>query len=885
VGRRLISGGTIAILLCGAAVAGGTPAAAAGEAPGAVPVATGSWTTGGKDGLGTSAETHTSTGQGVSKVWYTIARGQLTEVYYPQVDIANVQDLAFLVTDGSTFVDNERDDTTHAVTLSTPTALEYTQTNTARNGKYRITKTYLTDPARSTVLIRTSFHANVAGLRLYALYNPSLNNSSGGDTGRVDASSGALLSRDGSVASALMSSTGFLRRSTGYVGDPLSDGFQNVYRNRNLTHSYDSASTPGNVVQVGEVAVGGAGTDTSFTLGLGFGTNESRAAATVRDSLAAGFDAVEAAYVGGWKGYLDQVSSRVPVPASVAGDPTLRNTYTVALMVLKAHEDKDHPGANVASLTVPWGEMTNAGDPNQAGYHHVWSRDLYHVATAQLAAGDRDAAQRSVDYLFNTQQVKTAVISEGQLLRPGAFPRFSRLDGVTDRGCCEQLDQDAYPIILQWQLNHATPDPARWAQVKLTADHIVAVGPSTPQERWEEQGGQSPSTIAAEIAGLVAAADLARLHGDGAAATRYESTADTWRDRLDDWTFTTTGTFGDRRYYERIDSGYNPNDTATRCFKAGCFWERDIVDAGFLELARLGVRPADHPNILASLPELDATTAEPNTRLDLPGRGTYWYRYNHDNYGEDADGIGWNMVGPRATTTGRPWPLLSGERGEYTLALTRDPAAAMSHLWAMARAGGDGSYLIPEQIWDRPSTVANGISLVTGEHTGSATPLAWASAQYVRLALAIDAAKPVETPGVVSARYLPKVTITATVPAGTDATGLVPFVAGQLNRLNGGYPEWTPGLAGTGANRADGERMTRVNATTWRITLPAPPDTTVGYKLVLNPLVRGAAAPGWSHVEKGPGCAELANRTLRTPSTGDLSLTITVANWRTVNAC
>jgi hypothetical protein len=354
---------------------------------------------------------------------------------------------------------------------------------------------------------------------------------------------------------------------------------------------------------------------------------------------------------------------------------------------------------------------------------------------------------------------------------------------------------------------------------------------------------------------------------------------------LDDWTYTTTGTFGDHRYYERIDSNFNPNDTATRCFKSGCFWERDIVDGGFLELVRLGIRPANHPNVMNSLPELDAIADEPNTRKQIAGHGDYWHRYNRDNYGEDANGIGWNMEPNRPTTTGRPWPLLSGERGEYSLAFDRNPATAMPHLHAMANAAGNGSYLIPEQVWDRPGTVAGGIVLEPGEHTGSATPLAWATAQYVRLALSIDAAKPVETPAVVARRYLPTVTVTVTVPPGTEATGKVPFLAGELDKLNGGYQSWVPGLAADGSNRLDGERLVRINETTWRITLAARPDTTVAYKLVLNPLARSGTAPGWANVEKGGGCEEIANRVLTTPAGGDRHVSIAVARWAGLGGC
>jgi hypothetical protein len=199
----------------------------------------------------------------------------------------------------------------------------------------------------------------------------------------------------------------------------------------------------------------------------------------------------------------------------------------------------------------------------------------------------------------------------------------------------------------------------------------------------------------------------------------------------------------------------------------------------------------------------------------------------------------------------------------------------------MANAAGDGSRLIPEQIWDRPGTVANGIALRTGEHTGSATPLAWATAQYVRLALSIDGATPVETPGVVAARYRQSVTLTVTVPDGTDSTGLVPYVAGELASLNGGYPNWATGLAAPGSNLPDGERLTRVDARTWRITLAALPDTTVAYKIVLNPATRGSAAPGWSTVEKSAVGGDIPDRHLVT-ATGNSDVAIAVARWAAV---
>lgn len=616
------------------------------------------------------------------------------------------------------------------MTLLDRRALSYQQINTRAN-HYRITKTYITDPDRPTLLIETQFQVLSGGpYQLYVLHNPSLRNSGMGDTAAT--SDNALVANDGNVASALVASPGFVKMSSGYSGT-ASDGYQDILADQRLNSQFNSASTPGNIVQVGQINVGN---DTTFTLALGFGSNRSEASASAKASLATPFAAQRAKYESGWHDYL----ATLTVPSSIGSSDELRTQYNVALMALRAHEDKTFRGANVASLTIPWGDVVNADNCCLAGYHHIWARDLYQVATALLAAGDVDAANRSLDYLLDHQQIKTSTTDDGgRLLEPGAFPRFSALDGVTDRGCCEQFDQDAFPLILAWQLNRT--NAATWDKLKLSADHIVARGPSTPSERWEEQDGLSPSTIAAEIAGLVCGADIAQKNGDASRAQSYLDKADEWQKNIEKWTLTSMGTFGDHRYYERIDHDGNPNDQFQRTFRGPSgdelFWEKDVVDAGFLELVRLGVKPANDPRIVKSLPEVDEII-----KVTTPN-GDMFHRYNHNSYGENANsGRGWtNSNGD----TGRLWPILTGERGEYELA-NGHPAA--SFLSTMAKAGNDG-FLIPEQVWDR----ADQFGFVFGEGTGSATPLAWSMAQFVRLALSIDAGKPVEMPKIVADRY------------------------------------------------------------------------------------------------------------------------------------
>lgn len=709
-----------------------TAARAAGEAPGA-PGGGSSWTTGQKMAYGTSADA-------TSKVWFTAANGIASEVFYPRADVPNVQDLQYVVTDGSTFTDLERDATTHAVSMPDEKALEYTVTNTAKSGKYRITNTYVTDPARSTLLVRTRFESLDGGsYKLYALYNPSLAGGGGNDTGAWDSGSGVLVASDdqpvfgSTVASALKASVAFTEHSTGYSGS-ASDGLTDLRANHGLAQQYDTAGTGGNIVQTARVPVG---TDTTFTLALGFGADRASAASAASSSLSRGFDAAASSYASGWHSYLSGKS----VPSSVSGDATLRRTYVTGLMALHAGEDKTYPGAAVASLSTPWGDAVNGNALND-GYHRVWARDLYQQATGLLAAGDTAGAKRMAQWLWNRQQITGWTQGDGVWYGPGSFPRYSPVSGVSgataqELGCCEQLDEDALPIVLAWQTG--LTDSATWAKIKLTADHIVSDGPGTPSERWEEQSGKSPSTIAAEVAGLVAAGSIARTNGDTASANTYESTADSWRNALDGWTFTTNGYFGDHQYYERIESTTDPNDGAQRTYEDGTWYDHDIVDGGFLELARLGLRPASYDKITASLPELDSVDS-----VTTPSGDRYWHRYNHDSYGEGQDdGSGWPAGGGHRT--GRVWPLLSGERGEYELAAGH---SAAPYLKDMADAETPG-YLIPEQAWDR----SDQFGFTFGKPTGSAAPLAWAEAQYVRLAQSIDAGKPVDTPSVVADRY------------------------------------------------------------------------------------------------------------------------------------
>jgi glucan 1,4-alpha-glucosidase len=705
--------------LCAAVAASVAPSAAlaqGGEAPGA-PGASANWTTGNKQGLGTSVGT-------ASKVWYTLSGGALSEVYYPSGDTAQVRSLELAVTDGRTFVDRESEDTHQRVRLVDPRALVYEQVNTAKSGRYRITKTYVTDTRRSSMLIRVRFQALQPGdYRLFVLYDPAMSNSSLGDTASRTGAEGrvALLTSQGDTHAALMSANGFAATSSGFVG--TSDGWTDLQDNRRLDFDYDTA-TDGNVLQTGELRVrSGVGRTTTHTLALAFGDSGAAAATTARDSLRAGFAGRAPAYRREWHRYLDSLGSAPSVLSR-----RLRTQYNVAVMTVKAHEDKTFRGAFIASLTLPWGFAVNA-DQGGGGYHFVWARDLYHQVTGLMAAGDRAAGERAVDWLFEHQQQPD-----------GTFPQNSRVDGTPDQRNT-QLDETAFPIILAYQLQRT--DDRTWEGVRKAANALVRMGPSTPQERWEETGGYSPSTTAAEIAGLVAAARIARWRDDRARARLWLGVADEWQRNTERWMFTTTGPYGNGRYYLRINADTDPNDDDARDWgnAAGVHLENEVVDAGFLELVRLGVKAPGDPYVADSLPETDASLA-----TDTPS-GRVWHRYTFDGYGEKDTGEPWTFDTPG--TEGRAWPLLSGERGEYEVANGR---SGLPYLETMANTANEG-YMIPEQVWDEESPAPAPYGYLPGKATGSASPLAWAMAQYIRLAQAIGAGRPVETPRAVRHRY------------------------------------------------------------------------------------------------------------------------------------
>jgi len=636
------------------------------------------WATAAKNGFGTSNTI-------ASKVWFTLADGVMTEVFYPTLDMPNVQTLHFLIASDA-WIDDEIENTSHRLELPNPRSLTFRQINTAKNGAYTITKTYITDPRHNTILIDVNFDTRTDA-DLHVFYDPSLNNSGLHDS--ASRNRDALLVKDKNIASALISSCGF--------------------SNAEIDMPRKQSRATGNVVYIAQL------NRNNCTLALGFGESTAKATAAARASLARGFAVVKREYEAGWEEYV----------ATLPRIAKHQQQFNMAAMVLKGLEDKTYRGAVIASPSSPWGGGPNANEPITTGYHAVWSRDLYHVATAFDAMGDRVTANRLLDYLFDVQQKLD-----------GSFPQNSFVDG-RPIGNGVQMDQVALPLLLAYQLGRN--NRSTWvSHVKLAADFIVRNGPRTDQDRWEEKSGYSPSSLAAQIAGLVCAAEIAKANRDDVSAKRYLDTADNWVQNIEKWTVTKSDGTG---YYLRITANNDPNDGAKMEINSSSLVvdERKILDAGFLEFVRLGIKPPRDPLIVESLKLIDQLI-----KVKTPV-GEAWYRYNHDAYGETPDGgkyDGRNGVG-------RLWTLLTGERGEYELAVG-DIASARKRLDTLAGFANDGM-MIPEQVWDRDESPTPSLRLGAG--TGSATPLAWSMAQFIRLAMSIERGRNAETPRVVWERY------------------------------------------------------------------------------------------------------------------------------------
>jgi glucoamylase len=688
-------------------------------APGLAP----RWTSSRKDAVSTSYAAS-------SRVWFTVSHGILNEIYYPTIDRPQTRDMELLFSDGETFCREEKRDLEYDFDYIDSDALAIRVTASDPDGRYVITKEFITDPHHPVVLT----HVKVTGdetllsrLKCYVLLAPHLNGGGAGNSARsIDvAGKRCLAAWKGNTSLALGADCGFTRSSCGYVG--TSDGFQNLCRDMKMTWQFGEA-LDGNIAVMGEIDIA---RHREFTIAIAFGEGHHAAVAQMMQSLATPFDIHRSRFLVQWS---RAASPEGFTPASTDGGTLMRISHNVLL----THEDKTYSGAFIASASIPWG--ASKGDSDLGGYHLVWTRDMVQTATALLACNRTDTALRALVYLACTQ-------------RPdGSFAQNFWIDG-TPYWTGIQLDEVAFPIMLAWRLSKldALGNFDVVPFVERAAAFLVRYAPITQQERWEETPGYSPSTLAAVIAGLICAADIARTNQSTELAAFLETYADWIESHLDEWTTTTEGVLlADVKYhYMRIrppapgEPFYNEqagpgiiriaNRAPGEQFD---FEARQIIDAGFLELVRYGIRRADDPLIIDSLKVVDHIL-----KIETP-LGTCWRRYNHDGYGQKKDGgpyDGWGQ--------GRAWPLLTGERGHYELAAGND---CTPHIAAMERFSSIGG-MLPEQIWDQADMPAEHLFL--GHSAGSAQPLVWAHSEYLKLLRSVVDGRVYERISIVEQRY------------------------------------------------------------------------------------------------------------------------------------
>jgi glucoamylase len=685
---------------------------AKGPAPGA-PGMPPTWSSSAKEMVGCAL--------GRSRLWFTVGGGIVNEVYYPRIDIPQIRDLGFIVADGRGFWVEVKRLWQHTVELLAPGIPAVRIVH--RHPRFQLTLRIVAGSERDVLMIDVAL-AGDADLRPYALLAPHLGGTGSGNRAEVAAQSGrrVLAATQGPYSLALAAATAvqsdaFGRASAGYVG--ASDGWQDFHTNGAMSWEYADAG-PGNVALIGELT-------RSCVLALAFGSSSESAATLALSALFEPFDHTRDRYIEGWSEWY--AKSRVPPDYTAGLPPLCAEQFHMSAMVLRAHQDKTYPGAMVASLSVPWGNTKE----EREGYHLVWPRDLVECAGALLAVGATRDAGNTLRYLLATQ-LEDGHWYQNQWL--GSKPYWTGI----------QLDETALPVLLAALLaeRDALEGTEVAGMIRRALSYIVRRGPASDQDRWEESAGLNTFTLASCIAALVAGAEY--LEPDARALAL--DFADFWNSRLEDWTavhdtplarqFAIPGYYvrvappqavADRGAFDRVvtirNQARDPELPAAAQFG---------VD--FLQLVRFGLRSVDDPLIVGSVRLADALL-----KIDTPN-GPCWHRYLDDGYGEHDDGSAYDGVG-----RGRAWPLLTGERAHYEIACGGDPLPLMEAMARMASPGG----MLPEQVWDTSAIPERGLHL--GQATGSAMPLAWTHAEYLKLVASRALKRPFDRPESVWRRY------------------------------------------------------------------------------------------------------------------------------------
>ncbi|WP_043342257.1 glycoside hydrolase family 15 protein [Belnapia moabensis] len=672
-----------------------------------------SWTSSAKDIVGTAI--------GASRLWFTLGYGIVNEVYHPRVDLPQIRDLGFIVADDKGFWTEVKRNADYSLATAGPgiPAVQVVH----RHPRFELTLRIAPESDRDVLLIEAVLTGD-ADLRLYVLLAPHCGGTGEGNSAALHRDRERLLlcAEQGSHALALAAAEpatqreGWSRASAGFVG--TSDGWQDFATNGAMRWEYEEAG-PGNVALLGELR------GPSAVLALGFASERESAATLALSALLQPFDAVWRRHVEAWEAW--QAANVNPG----ACDDEFREAAHVSAMVLRVHQDKTFLGAMVASLSIPWGSSTD----DAGGYHLVWPRDLVESAGALLALGGWEEARNILRYLIATQ------LGDGRWAQNQWLGGKAHWTGI-------QLDEAAFPVLLASALAEADALGGIQAgdMVAKALRFILLHGPATDQDRWEETPGINTFTLAAAIAALVCGAELL---GSGERRDLL-LLADDWNSRIEDWCLgadpALVAAHGIPAYYVRAASPAVFADregirdrVPVRNHDGECLVPADtLISTDPLQLVRFGLRRADDPAILGTIRLIDALL-----RVETPS-GPSWYRYNGDGYGEHEDGRPFNGTG-----RGRPWPLLTGERGQYELAAGRE-AEARDLLRAMTRMGSRLG-LLPEQVWEAAAIPEH--FLFPGRPSGSAMPLVWAHAEFMKLVASLRLGRPIDRPEPVWLRY------------------------------------------------------------------------------------------------------------------------------------
>jgi glucoamylase len=681
------------------------------------------WTSSRKDAVGMAYSA-------ASRIWYTTSHGILNEIYYPTIDRPQTRDMEFLLTDGETFVHEEKRDLKRTFEYVDADSAAVRLTNSDPQGRYKIIKEIIADPHHPVVLTRVRIEGDerlLCRMKAYALLAPHLDVGGAGNSGSVLDLAGkrVILAWKNGISLVMAASCGFSRASCGYVG--ASDGWQDLMDNFRMDWEFGCA-LDGNIALTGEIDISRI---REFVVAIALGEGHHSALTTALGAVTTPFDQSLKRFIEQWH--------RAATPEALMGaSEDAGRLLQVSHNVILSHEDKYYSGAFIASASIPWGQYK--GDDDVGGYHLVWTRDMVQSATALLACGRVDTARRALVYLACTQKPD------------GSFAQNFWING-TPYWTGIQLDEVAFPIMLAWRLwkLNGLAGFDVFPFVERAAGFLVRLSPVTQQERWEEAPGYSPSTLAALISGLICAADIARANGATELAQFLEEHADWIEAHLEEWTVTDNGELlpGVPRHYMRVRppqcgdpyASYGCDHQVVRINNRGPgeridFEARNVVDAGFLELVRYGIRRADDPLVVDSLKVIDHVL-----KVETPV-GPCWRRYNHDGYGQRHDGgpyLGWGQ--------GRAWPLLTGERAHYEFAAGHDIRPYVRAIEGFSSRGG----MLPEQIWDAPDLPEHGLKL--GKVTGAAMPLVWAHAEYVKLLRSITDGEIFDRISAVAHRY------------------------------------------------------------------------------------------------------------------------------------